>query len=488
MTHDTRDPLHCPAPPLGDLPLDALDAGGRQVLAWIAELLAHPERVPVLSAVPPGAIAAQLPDAAPADPEPLADILADLDRVILPGITHWNHPGFLAYFANSSSIPSMLGEFVLAGLNTNGMLWATSPVATELEQRVTRWLWDAMGLPDGGAWFGMLTDTASISTMLALAAARERAGVDVRSTGLRAGPQLRVYTSVHAHTSVAKGAITLGLGADNVVAIPVDAQFRMDVDALREAIATDRAAGMQPMAVVATVGTTSTTSVDPVPAIATLCEQQGIWLHVDAAYAGVMGLCAEYRWALDGVARSDSYVTNPHKWLFTTVDCSALFTQHPALLKRAFSLVPEYLVTASDDAVVNYMDYGVQLGRRFRALKLWMVLRAFGTSGLAARLREHCAIAQEFAATVHGAAEWEICAPHPFSLVCFRHVPPGMPHDAVNAHNERIMRAVNARGRVYLSHTKLDGTYVLRLTLGNIRTTREHVAMAWEDLRAAAHL
>jgi aromatic-L-amino-acid/L-tryptophan decarboxylase len=478
------DPLEVSPPALGDFPLATLDAGAAEILGRIRELLAHPERVPVLAQVAPGDLTRALPAAAPTQGEPLRDIIADIDRLILPAITHWNHPGFLAYFANSSSIPSMLGEFLLAGLNTNGMLWATSPAATELEQRVTRWLFDAVGLPDGAAWFGMITDTASISTMLALAAARERAGVDVRTKGLRAGPQLRVYTSAHAHSSVTKACIALGLGAEHCVAIDVDAEFRMRDDLLAQRMADDRAAGMQPMAVVATVGTTSTTSVDPVARIAELCVSEGVWLHVDAAYAGVMGLVPEYRWALDGVARADSLVMNPHKWLFTTVDCSVLWTRDPATLKRAFSLVPEYLITAADDAVVNYMDYGVQLGRRFRSLKLWMVMRAFGTEGLAARLREHCIIAQEFAASIMRTPHWEICAPHPFSLVCFRHVPPGMSHDQTNAHNERMMRAVNARGRVYLSHTKVNDTYVLRLALGNIRTTREHVAMAWEDLQA----
>ncbi|MCU0619855.1 MAG: pyridoxal-dependent decarboxylase [Gemmatimonadaceae bacterium] len=345
-----------------------------------------------------------------------------LDRIVLPGITHWNHPGFFAYFSISSSIPSILAELLMAGLDTNGMLWITSPVATELEQVVTRWLWDAMGLADGAARFGMLTDTASISTLLALAAAREATGFDVRGQGLagRSLPALRTYASAHAHSSIDKACLTLGLGHANVVKIPCDAEHRMRPDALAAAIAADRAAGHHPMAIVATVGTTSTSSVDPVPAIADIAEREGCWLHVDAAYAGVTAIAPEFRWAMAGVERADSLVTNPHKWLFTTVDCSAFWTKRPDVLRSAFSLVADYLVTTADDQVVNYMDYGVQLGRRFRALKLWMVMRAFGTAGLAERLRAHCTMARDFAARIAATPGWHVVAPVPFSLVCFR--------------------------------------------------------------------
>jgi aromatic-L-amino-acid/L-tryptophan decarboxylase len=295
-----------------------------------------------------------------------------------------------------------------------------------------------------------------------------------------------VYCSQHTHSSVAKACITLGIGSDNVVHIPVDEQFRMRVDALESAIASDRAAGMHPMAVVGTVGTTSTSSIDPIPAIADLCQREKIWLHVDAAYAGVMGIVPEYRHVLAGVERADSVVTNPHKWLFTTMDCSAFWTRHQDVLRRAFSLVAEYLVTARDSQVVNYMDYGVQLGRRFRALKLWMVMRAFGTDGLAARLREHCQLARDFAARVEGDPAWILSAPVPFSLVCFRYAPAGVSDadaDAVNAH---ILSAVNGAGRVFLSHTRLHDRYVLRLAIGNILTQREHTDLAWTELQRAA--
>jgi aromatic-L-amino-acid decarboxylase len=480
---------------MADLPLSDLDAAGARVLAWIHDYLAHPERYPVLSPVAPGDVRRALPARPPQGGEPLDAILDDFERVVLPGITHWNHPSYFAYFSISSSIPGILGETLAAALDVNGMLWRTSPAATELEQVVLDWLRGMIGMGDDAAWFGLLTDTASISTMLALAAAREaRPELDVRERGLAGRtdlPTLRVYCSEHAHSSVDKGAITLGLGHANVVKIPADAEFRMRPDLLRAAMDADVALGHLPVAVVATVGTTSTTSVDPVREVAAIAHAHGAWLHVDASYAGVAGIVPELRWAMDGVDLADSVVVNPHKWLFTPVDCSALWTRHPQVLKRAFALVPEYLTTrdaADGDEPVNLMDYGVQLGRRFRALKLWMVIRAFGVDGLAERIRAHCALAREFAGLVEGEPQWETCAPVPFSLVCFRHVPPAMAGDeaAIARHNARIMDAVNATGRAFLSHTKLGPRYVLRLAIGNIRTERAHVEEAWRLLREAA--
>lgn len=482
-------PLDSLAPPHGDFDLSVLEAGVDQILALFRRLQNEGALPPVLSQVMPGTIAAQIAPTAPAAGESLATILADVERIIVPGITHWHHPAFFAYYANSSSVPSLLGEFLMSGLNANAMLWVTSPAATELEQRVLEWLWTAMGLPDAASWFGIITDTASMSSLLALAAAREAAGLDIRRKGMAGRhdiPALRVYCTEHTHSSIAKACITLGLGSDNVVQIPVDDAYRMRVDALESAFAADRAAGMRPIAVVATVGTTSTSSIDPIPAIADLCTREQVWLHVDAAYAGVMGIAPEYRWALDGVDRADSVLTNPHKWLFTTMDCSALWTRHQTVLRNAFSLVAEYLVTARDNQVVNYMDYGVQLGRRFRALKLWMVIRAFGTDGLASRLRDHCAMAREFAARVDADPDWTLSAPVPFSLVCFRYAPAGMRDADADAKNAVMLAAVNAAGRVYLSHTRLNGRYVLRLAIGNILTAREHVALAWSELQRAA--
>ena len=471
----------------GDLPRAEFEEAARRALAWIAEYLEHPERHPVLSRVAPGEIRAALPASPPERGEPLASMLDDFDRVILPGITHWNHPGNFAYFSISSSAPGILGELLAAALDVNGMLWRTSPAATELEQLSLDWLRQLLGLEE--PWFGIICDTASISTMLALAAAREAADLDVRDRGMagRADlPVLRVYCSEHAHSSVDKGAITLGLGHANVVKIPVDASFRMRPDLLARAIADDRARGFLPLACVATVGTTSTTSIDPVPEIADVCARERVWLHVDGAYGGAAAVVPEMRGVMRGVERADSLVVNPHKWLFTPVDCSALWVRHPEVLRRAFALVPDYLVTPEQDAVVNYMDYGVQLGRRFRALKLWMVIRAFGATGLAERIRAHCALAREFASWVAAEPGWEVVAPVPFSLVCFRFAGAGLPAEEGDRRTEAIMHAVNATGRAYLSHTKLGGRVVLRLAIGNLRTERRHVAEAWALLREAA--
>jgi aromatic-L-amino-acid decarboxylase len=471
----------------GDLPLDEFRREGHKVVEWIADYLAGNASMPVVPRIVPGDVAARLPASAPEHAESLETILGDFERIIVPGTTHWNHPGFMAYFAISASTPGILGEMLAAGLDSNAMLWKTGPAATELELRVMGWLRQAMGLPD--EWFGLINDTASISTMLALAAAREaHPELRVRDEGMagRADlPALRVYTSEQSHSSVDKGAITLGIGQRNIVHVPVDAEFRMRADVLGEMIAADRAAGMLPMAAVATLGTTSTSSVDPVAEIADICTREGVWLHVDASYAGVAAMLPEMRHHFAGVERADSLVVNPHKWLFTPVDISAMYTRRPDVLKRAFSLVPEYLVTHEQDQVVNLMDYGVQLGRRFRALKLWFVMRAFGLEGLRSRLRHHCELAQRFAAAVRDEPGWVVMAPVPFSLVCFRYAPNGLSDQEADAANQRILDEVNAAGDVFLSHTKLNGRFTIRLAIGNIRTEWEHIERAWDLLRAA---
>jgi len=481
--------LREPLGPTGDVAPAQFRRSGHHVIDWIAAYLAEPERFPVLARVKPGEVRAALPASPPAEPEPLGRIIADFERVIVPGITHWNHPGFFAYFSISGSAPGILGELLCAALNVNAMLWRTSPAATELEEVALDWLRQLIGLPP--AFRGAIYDTASISTLCALVAAREAAGLDVRERGLagRADlPRLRVYTSEQAHSSVEKGALVIGFGREGVRKIPTDDAFRMDPDALARAIAEDRAAGWRPVAVCATVGTTGTTSIDPVPAIADVAAREGIWLHVDAAYGGVAAVLPERRDVLAGCDRADSLVANPHKWLFTPIDCSAFFCRRPDALKRAFSLVPSYLETAEGSAVENYMDWGPQLGRRFRALKLWMVLRTFGRSGIEARLREHLRLAQAFAAWVDADPDWERMAPVPFSTVVFRLRPRGWDTDdpRLNALNERLLEAVNASGEVFLSHTLLRGRHVLRLAIGNIRTEERHVAGAWAILRAEA--
>lgn len=476
---------------------------GHELIDWIAEYLEHPERHPVLSRVAPGDIARALPPAAPDDPESFGAIMADVERVLVPGLTHWNHPGFFAYFAISASPPGILGELLAAAVNQQAMLWRTSPSATELEQVALGWLRDLMGLPP--SFEGVIYDTASTSTLHALAAARQAGIPDVRASGL-AGRSLarhRVYCSEHAHSSVDKAAIAIGLGQASVCRVPADAAFRMDVDALARAVADDRAAGVVPLAVVATVGTTATTSVDPLPAIADLCVREGLWLHVDAAYAGAAAILPTHRHVLDGVAQADSLVVNPHKWLFTPVDLSALYCRRMDVLRAAFALTPDYLVTPEASSVRNLMDTGVPLGRRFRALKLWMVMRSFGASGLRAHIGRHIELAQTFASWVDAHPEFRRVAPAPFSVVCFRWEPavPTDPSDGADGSdrgdadardrrrddlNAALLDAVNQSGDVFLSHTRLDGRFVIRLAIGHERTTVTHVARAWTLLREHA--
>ncbi|WP_353267258.1 pyridoxal-dependent decarboxylase [Gemmatimonas sp.] len=471
----------------GDLSPDEFRTAAHAAVDWIADYLESSGQYPVRSRVAPGDVRAALPSAPPQHGESLDSMMRDFHSTIMPGITHWNHPAFFAYFANSASYPGILGELLTAGLNANGMLWITSPAVTELEEVTLDWLRQLMGLGDG--WFGQITDTASISTFYALAAARERAGLDIRTKGMAARhdvPRLRVYCSEHAHSSIDKAVIALGLGHENLVKIPADEQFRLRPEAFAAAIAADAAAGFIPLAVVPCVGTTSTTSIDPVVDVVRIARQYGCWVHVDAAYGGVAAIVPELQYLMDGVDGADSLVVNPHKWLFTPMDCSVFYTRDARALKQAFALLPEYLVTSTSTEATNLMDYGVQLGRRFRALKLWMVLRAFGRDGLAERIRFHCELAREFAGMVHFEGGWDITAPVTLSLVCFRRTPDGASEAEIARLNAAIMERVNARGQIYLSHTKLGGRFTLRLAIGNIRTDRQHVELAWRELRDAA--
>lgn len=478
----SRDPAEHP----GDMPSDELRRRGHAVFDWLAEYLENIEERPVLARVAPGDIAGRLPEEAPEAPTSMDRILQDFEEVILPGVTHWNHPGFFAYFGITGSGPGILAEALAAGLNVNAMLWRTGPSATELEERSLDWLRQMMGLPDG--FRGHIQDTASVSSLVAIAAARESAAEHVREEGLagRDLPRLRLYCSDQAHSSIEKAAITLGIGRTGTTRIPVDADFRMDPAALRSAIEADVAAGVRPFCVVATVGTTSTTSVDPVPDIADVCAEHGLWLHVDAAYGGAAAVVPEMRHVLAGCERADSLVVNPHKWLFVPVDCSALFLREPERVRRAFSLVPDYLVTPEGDEATNLMDYGPALGRRFRALKLWMVLRYFGREGLAERIREHVRLARLFASWVDEEPGWRRVAPVPFSTVCFRYQPTGQTVAEIDALNVEIVESVNRSGEAFLGHTRLEGRIVIRLAVGNLRTTEAHVRRAWELLRRAA--
>jgi aromatic-L-amino-acid/L-tryptophan decarboxylase len=465
------------APPTGDMSKEDFRRFGHELIDWISDYFDHIEDLPVLSQIEPGDLKSQLPTSPPAQGEPMQAILADVDRLIVPALTHWSHPSFFAYFATSTSAPGIFGELLSAAFDNKAMLWRTSPASTELEEVALDWLRQMMGLDAGLT--GIIYDTASVSSMHAIAAAREGVERRIREEGMsgRADlPLLRVYASEQAHSSIEKAIITLGLGQKSLRKIPTDSEFRMDPKALADAIDEDKRNGIVPFCVVATVGTTSTSSIDPVPAIVEVGERHTLWLHIDAAYAGSAAVVPELRHVLAGCERADSVVTNPHKWLFTPFDLSVLYCRHMDLLRRAFSLVPEYLRTPEQEQVRNGSDYGIQLGRRFRALKLWMVIRYFGNEGIAARIREHCRLAQLFASWVEASPDWELLAPLPFSLVCFRACPPIENLDALN---EAIMHGVNATGRALLSHTKLNDKLTLRLSIGNIRTTERHVREVW---------
>ncbi len=428
-----------------------LRADGAAALEWAARYLERVGELPVLAQVAPGEIRAKLPPTAPEDPEPFSAVLNDLDDILLPGVTHWQHPRYFAYFATSASEPGILAELLSATLNTIAILWRTSPASTELEAVVLDWTAELLGLPSG--WHGHIEDTASTSTFAAVIAAREATGRDL------------ILCSEQAHSSVDKAARMLGMRLRKV---PVDAEFRMRPDALGESL--DEAAVL-----VASVGTTAVTAVDPVPALADACAASGTWLHVDAAYAGAAMVCPEFRWAFAGVERADSLVVNAHKWMLTPMDCSLLWSRRPDDLRAAFSLIPEYLRTPDAEDALSLSEYGPALGRRFRSLKLWAVLRCHGRSGLQRHIRNGVELAAKFERWVAEADGWELCAPRHFSVVCFR-----LAGD--DARNRELLERVNASGEIFISHCVLNGRYVLRLAVGQMSTTEDDVRRAWEVL------
>src|SRR6266852_4981195 len=495
MAEAERKPNKVAAPPTGDMSAEEFRRFGHEIVDWIADYFEHIEELPVLAQIEPGDLKAQLPVSPPKNGESMAAILADIDRLIVPALTHWSHPSFFAYFATSTSAPGIFGELLSAAFDVKSMLWRTSPASTELEEVTLDWLRQMIGLDAGMS--GFIYDTASVSSMHAIAAAREGVELRIREEGMSGRtdlPLLRVYASEQAHSSIDKGIITLGLGQRALRKIPTDSEFRMDPQALAAAIDEDKRAGFLPFCVVATVGTTSTSSIDPIPAIVSISEQHALWLHVDAAYAGSAAVVPELRHVLAGCERADSVAVNPHKWLFTPFDLSVLYCRHLDLLRRAFSLVPEYLRTPEQEKVRSGSDYGVQLGRRFRALKLWMIIRYFGHDGLAARIREHCRLAQLFASWIEKSPDWELLAPLPLALVCFRACPRREGETEVirakrlDILNEAIMHGVNGTGKALLSHTRLNDTLTLRLSIGNIRTTEKHVREVWELLNEQLEL
>ena len=445
---------------------------------WMADYLRDVGERRIVPEIEPGAVRRSLPPTPPAAGEPFERIAADFRTLILPGMTHWNHPGWFAYFPANHSPPSILAEMLTATLGAQCMSWQTSPAATELEQVVMEWLRDMLGLP--GDFTGVIQDTASTATLVALLTARERVGGDPG--------RLTVYASTEAHSSVPKGVKLAGIGVERLRTIPVDAAFAMRPDLLERAVAADRAAGLVPACVVATAGTTSSTAMDPLPAIGAICRRHGVWLHVDAAYAGAAAILPERRALFNGIELADSFVFNPHKWLLTNFDCSAYFVRDVPALLQTFAASAAYLQTAHDPEVVNFRDWGIQLGRRFRALKLWFVIRSYGVDGLRAMLRRHIALAGEFRGWVEREAGFVVAAPSPFGLVCFRHEPPaaGLDGPTLDAWNRDLLRRVNVAGDVYLTHAELGGRYTLRLAVGQWQTQRADVRRAWERIRAAA--
>jgi aromatic-L-amino-acid decarboxylase len=470
---------------LGDLPEEEFRKALRHAAEWIADYRSHIEEHLISSLGKPGDVSASLPSTIPKMPVPIETVMADFERLIVPNLVHWVHPAFLGYVGSTTTAPGILVEIRAATLNVSAMTWATSPAATELESVVLRWLREMLRLPE--EFFGIVYDTASVATLHALAAARESLQLNIRNLGLTDLPRLRIYASDQAHSSIVKAAITLGVGEINVKRVDSDHLFRMDLNCLKLAVQHDRSAGYMPLAVVATVGTTSATAVDPIPEIAAFCKAEKIWLHVDAAYGGAIALLPEGRHLMDGVTDADSVVVNPHKWLFVPLDFSTLYTTHPHLLREVFSLVPEYLRGDAEQAEINYMDYGIQLGRRFRALKAWMVFSSFGENGLVARIREHIRLARLFATWVENDADFELLAPVQMGVVCFRAVCEEGGDDGLlertNDLNRSVVKSVNATGRVYLTHTILGEKVAMRVAMGNVLTTERHLTDVFELIR-----
>ncbi len=453
----------------------------------IADYFEQVEHYPVKSQVRPGEIFGQLPLLPPESATSMDDIMADFEKIIMPGITHWQHPNFYAFFPANSSYPSVLAEMLTAALGQQGMIWETSPAAAELEERVMEWLKEMCGLPQN--WTGVIQDTASASTLAALLTAREKVtSFLINEHGFNNNDKLRIYCSTETHSSIEKAVKIAGFGRKNLVKIAVDQNFALLPDELNEAIERDLAAGLIPVCVVATIGTTGSTAVDPIQKTGEICRKHNIWFHIDAAFAGTALVLPEMRHFAAGLELADSYVFNPHKWMFTNFDCSAYFVRDPEMLIRTFEILPEYLKTKTRGLVNDYRDWGVALGRRFRALKLWFVIRSFGVEEIRNKVRKHIELAQWVAGEIEKSADFELLAPVPFSLVCFRYRPAGIdgPND-LNLINERLLNKLNTSGLVYLTHTKLNGKYTLRMVIAQTNTEAIHVEKAWKLIRDMAN-
>ena len=468
----------------GDMPVEEFRKYGYQFIDWIADYLKNIDEYPVLAQIHPGDVKNKLPQSPPTQSESLEDILKDINEIIMPGMTHWNHPGFMAYFNSSASGPGILAELLSGAFNINGMNWKSCPSATELEEVVVNWLRQMLKLPEN--FWGIIYDGGSASTMHAIAAAREyKQELEIRTKGMSGRkelPRLRLYKSEHGHSSIDKAAITLGFGIESIRIIECDEEFKMIPSKLEAAINEDIKNCWLPFCIVATVGTTSTTSIDPINEIAEISKKYNLWLHVDASHAGTAAIVPEYNYILNGCEKADSFVVNPHKWMFMPIDISTFYTPHKEILKRTFSLIAEYLKTPQDEVVTNYMEYGIQLGRRFRSLKLWFVIRYFGTEGIIKILQEHLRLGKLFAEWIDGNKDFERLAPVPLSTVCFRAIPTN--NSDINEFNERLMNEINKTGIIFLSHTKLNDNFTIRLVVSHIKSTEELVAKAWELIKS----
>lgn len=453
---------------------------------WMADYFEQVEEYPVKPDLEPGDILKELPKHAPQDSESFEDIMSDFEKIIMPGMTHWESPKFMAYFPANKSYPSVLAEMLTATLGAQCMSWITSPAATELEERVMEWLRAMTGLPD--TFTGVIQDTASTATLVALLMAREQVTrFEANENGFNTHMRYTVYCSSQTHSSIEKDVKIAGFGRKNLRKIETDVDYTMNPQMLEQAIRKDLEAGCKPACVVATLGTTGSTAIDPLKKIAEICSRYEIFLHVDAAFAGTALLLPEMRWMIDGIEKVDSFVFNPHKWMFTNFDCSAFYVQDEALLVRTFEITPEYLKTPEDERVKNYRDWGIQLGRRFRALKLWFVIREFGVEGLQEKIRHHLQLAKKQKERITDDPDFELLAPAPLNTLCFRYAPAHISDEnKLNELNERLLQKVNQTGELFITHTKLDGSYTLRMVIGNTRVEEHHVQEAWQLIKEKA--
>jgi aromatic-L-amino-acid/L-tryptophan decarboxylase len=456
-----------------------------ELVDWMAGYMENVEKYPVKSPVKPGEIISQLPDNPPLKPESFDTLMKDFEEIIMPGITHWQSPNFFAYFPANTSPPSILAEMIISTLSAQCMIWETSPAATELEEKMMIWLRDLIGLPSD--FEGVIQDTASTATLAAIISAREKStGFRINKEGAFSEATLRIYCSEQTHSSVDKAVKICGIGSRNLVKVPVKNDFSMDASKLREAVETDRRKGYHPCCVIATIGTTGTTAVDPLRAIGEICSENDMWLHVDAAMGGTALILPEFQWMLDGREYIDSLVFNPHKWMFTNFDCSAYFVKNPEHLIKTFEILPEYLKTRTRGRVNDYRDWGVPLGRRFRALKLWSVIRMYGVEGLREKIRYHIKLAAQLSEMISQEDDFEMLAPVTINVVCFRFRPAGMNEEDLNKTNERLNHRLNDTGKIYLTHTVINGTYTLRMVTGQTNVKLEHVETAWDLIRSMA--